>query len=510
MQRNIEKIVIVGGGTAGWISAGLLAASFSKNSPNPKKIYVIESPDIPTIGVGEGTWPSMRQTLHDIGIDERDFIRECGASFKQGSKFCGWRDGKQGDYYYHPFDPPADTYDLDMIEYWRLINDGRSFSNSLCPQESICELHLAPKKVTSPDYVAITNYGYHLDAGKFASIIKSHCLQHLNVTLIADNMTNIMNDEDGYITGVNTADSGVITGDFFIDCTGFHALLIGKHYDIPIHSTAKYLFSDRALAVQVPHGDCPKIASATLATAQHAGWIWDIGLFSRRGVGHVYSSAHSDEASIAKNLRHYLNLSEAEFDNIPQKHITFSSGYREQFWVKNCLAIGLSAGFVEPLEASALMLIETTTRALINQLHDQQLVLNQAAEIFNMRFADYWTQIIYFLKLHYVLSQRPEDFWQMHRDSATIPDKLLQDLEQWKRKLPNEQDLGGDNALFPLASYNYVLCGMGFDFSHIISQVTPHNLDPSIAADIIKKSERLQTILQDNHATLSQICGAGL
>jgi 2-polyprenyl-6-methoxyphenol hydroxylase-like FAD-dependent oxidoreductase len=160
--------VIVGGGTAGWLAACLIAARADPAAPAPLDVTLIESPDIPTIGVGEGTWPTMRRTLERIGIAESEFLLACDAAFKQGSRFDGWRTGEAGDFYYHPFTAPVDASPRDLVRGWQREGGGRSFAETVCAQPRVCALDLAPRQRAMPDYAGALNYAYHLDAARLA------------------------------------------------------------------------------------------------------------------------------------------------------------------------------------------------------------------------------------------------------------------------------------------------------------------------------------------------------
>ena len=207
------------------------------------------------------------------------------------------------------------------------------------------------------------------------------------------------------------------------------------------------------------------IASTTHSTAQRAGWIWDIGLASRRGVGYVYSSAHTSDEQAQADLRSYVanTASEELARSCDPRLITFSPGYREQLWVRNCVAVGLSGGFVEPLEASALVMVELAAKTLAEELPANRSVMNIVAKRFNDRFLYQWQSIIEFLKLHYVLSNRGDtDYWLDNRASSTTPPALRESLELWRYQTPRYQDLPLSGELFPVASYRYVLYGMNF------------------------------------------------
>ncbi|NOR37496.1 MAG: tryptophan 7-halogenase, partial [Woeseiaceae bacterium] len=173
MEDRISRIIIVGGGSAGWLSAGVIAAEhrIDSQAQQPFELLLIESPDVPTIGVGEGTWPSMRATLQRIGLSETDFIRECGASFKQGTYFRNWHTGS-GDTYSHPFTVPIDYADTNLAPHWLALTDAPQFADAVTPQTALFADCLAPKQITTPEYAFVVNYAYHLDAGKFAEVLR--------------------------------------------------------------------------------------------------------------------------------------------------------------------------------------------------------------------------------------------------------------------------------------------------------------------------------------------------
>ena len=225
------------------------------------------------------------------------------------------------------------------------------------------------------------------------------------------------------------------------------------------------LFNDCALATQVPYSVQNHIASATLSTAQTSGWIWDIGLPSRRGVGHTYSSAHISDAEAEQQLRHYIanSIGEDESEKLSVRKLAFTPGYREKFWHKNCVAVGMSAGFIEPLEASALAMIELSITMISEQLPQTRQQMDITAKRFNSRFSYRWQRVIEFLKLHYVLSQRRDsDYWRDNQEAASIPDRLAELIKLWRYQPPSRYDFIENEEVFPSASYQYVLYGMGY------------------------------------------------
>ncbi len=426
------------------------------------RITLLVSPDIATIGVGEGTWPTMRNTLAGMGIAEADFIREADAALKQGARFVGWTRGAD-DAYYHPLNPPIGAGAVDLASRWvGGGGGGASFADCVDFQAALCDAGLAPKKITSPQFSGIANYAYHLDAGKFADLLRRHGTERLGVRHIRQDVTAVDQTGDGDITGLRLADGSVQAGDLFVDCSGFKGLLIGGVYGVGMRDHSDILFADRALALQVPYDthDAP-ITCHTVSTAQSAGWIWDIGLWSRRGIGHVYSSAHISDDKAERQLRAYVG---PQAEGLTARRLTINAGQRRTFWQNNCVAVGLSAGFLEPLEASSLMLVEVAVDAIADRLPRTRAAMRVAARQFNAAFDHHWERVVEFLKLHYVLTRRTDsDFWRDNVAAASVPDGLAERLELWRAHPPGTADFPHAPEVFGWPSYQYVLHGMDFE-----------------------------------------------
>jgi tryptophan halogenase len=464
-SSQVRKVLIVGGGTAGWITAGVLASRYPRRGEEGISITLIESRQQPPIGVGEGTWPTMRATLKQIGVSETDFLRECDASFKQGSQFVGWVDGSYADAYYHPFTLPVGYEERNLAPYWLEDPHGQSFAHSMCFQTGACGHGLAPKQITTPEFAGLANYAYHLDAGKFGPFLRQHCIDKLGVGHLYDEIVSVEAKEGGDISHVVTKSGEALAADLFIDCSGFSALLIGKHFGVPFLSKKDVLFIDKAWAVQIPYPvESAAIGSVTRATALSAGWVWDIGLTTRRGVGYVFSSRHTSEEAALEELKGYLSAGGDLSSNLSFRKIDINSGYRREFWVRNCVAVGLSAGFLEPLEASAIVMIELSAKSIANLLPSCRGGMREAARLFNDTYRYRWERIVDFLKLHYTLSRRTDSqFWIDNRARASIPDGLSERLEFWRDHCPWHEDFAHREEVFSAASYQYILYGMGFE-----------------------------------------------
>ena len=485
MASSIKQVVIVGGGTAGWLSACLLAARLPDVA-----VTLVEAPDIPTIGVGEGTWPTMRETLATIGIPEAEFLSECDASFKQGSRFDGWVDGTVHDSYLHPFTAPPPGEMRELLGAWQAGSEPSTFAGAMTPQDAICARDLAPRQRAMPDFAGALNYGYHLDAGKFAALLARHACGRLGVTHVAAAVTGVLATDDGDIDALELRGHPPLRGDLFLDCSGQAAILISGHCGATWIDRSDVSFNDRALAVQIPVAPGSPVAAQTISTAHEAGWLWDIALPTRRGIGCVYSSRFMTDDQAERVLADYVGaqLPQVDLNGLRPRKLVFATGHRARFWDRNCLAVGLSAGFIEPLEASAIVLIELSLKSLTDNFPQSRKAMDIHAARFNELFHYRWDRIVEFLKLHYVLSRRTEPYWQAQRTVGTIPARLAECLSLWRDQPPSVWDFPRVDEIFSAASQQYILYGMGF-------QTATSGAVPSAAA-----SDRLAQVRERTRA----------
>ncbi|SEA07702.1 tryptophan halogenase family protein [Alkalimonas amylolytica] len=454
----IRNIAVVGGGTAGWLVANHLGQAF-RHLPD-YQITLIESPSIATIGVGEGTVPAIRYSLKKFGVSETDLFNQCDATFKHSIHFINWLDrNKHGDNgYHHLFSNPL-LRGLDLTSLW--LQQGGDYASFVSPQATVVAAKLAPKLITTAEYQCTVPYAYHFDARKFAGLLHTNATRSFQVKYLQADVTDIRTDEAGFITHLMTAQHGALAFDFVVDCTGFQASLLGEKLKIPFQSCADQLFTDTALAVQVPYSQEPQLPPYTLASAHQAGWIWDIALTSRRGVGFVYSSAHMAEEKAYQKLERYVGKSELAALSV--RKIPMRVGRRAKFWHKNCVAIGLSQGFVEPLEATAILLADFSADLLSQCFPADRDEMNLVAERFNQRMVHAWDRVLDFIKLHYCISDRTDsDFWHDNREPASIPESLQQKLALWRNHVPTREDFFSKFEVFDLENYLYVLYGMRY------------------------------------------------
>lgn len=466
MSQSIKKVVIVGGGTAGWLAASHLGKSLNAANNPDIDITLVESDKIAPIGVGEGTVPAMRGTLKYFGISETEFFRRCDATFKQSIKFDGWLGNKtqnEEDSYHHIFDIASQS-PTETSVYWQLASQQTKtrYTDSVSIQASLCDAMLAPKTITTPEFQGQASYAYHLDAHKFSDLLKENAIGKLGIKHLIDNVSEVSLAEDGDIAAVIGDRSGHIEADLFVDCSGFQSLLLGKALEVPFVDKSDILFVDHALTIQVPYdNDNTDIPPYTIATAQENGWTWDISLPQRRGIGYVYSSKYTSHERAREVLSEYLK---GEHADIEPRLIPMKIGYRQEFWHKNCVAIGLSAGFVEPLEATGLLAFDSSSRNLAENFPATRQHMDIVAKDYNHKIQYVWDRVIDFVKLHYFLSgRRDTQFWIDNTNPNSAPEGLLNKLEHWRHSPPTESDFFSRYEMFNLDNYLYILNGMNFE-----------------------------------------------
>lgn len=482
---QIKRIAIVGGGTSGWLAANHLGKKFLNDSD--VSVTLIESPDIPNIGVGEGTVPSMVATLKSFGISETEFIRECDVTFKQSIKFVNWLDKAshgEDNYYHHLFEQPYPLGE-DVTPYWLAAGAKGRFSDVVSPQGVVCDLGKGPKRIITPEYERDLHYAYHLDAAKFSKLLSEHAKNKFFVNYVSANVDDVSFDSEGNIATLKTDRQGELEFDFYVDCSGFSAFLIGKKLGVAFIDKKDQLFIDRAIVAQVPTAFDAPIPPYTIATAHQAGWIWDIALTQRRGTGFVYSSAHMDKNEAEKKFDIYLGGALAD---VNYREIPMNVGYREKFWHKNCVAVGLAQGFVEPLEATAMLVADLSAKALAADFPNTKNEMAGLSIRFNDRLKCTWDGVVDFIQLHYYLSDRNDsEFWVETKNEAILSKPLRESLIAWGSKSPVEEEFFSGSGVFNVENFLYVLYGMNFK-SDVLR----------ISSEYVKSSERSIAVMHKN------------
>ena len=440
--RPIKRVVIAGGGTAGWIAAFALA----KQLGALLDITLVESDEIGTVGVGESTIPTARTFHQYMGIDEADFVRATGSTFKLGISFEDW--ARQGDRYIHSFGTIGrSTWMVDFHHFWL-----RAFELGMADEiGTFCLEHQAAVvgKFGASKGVPL-NYAYHLDAGRYGRYLRS-LGEAAGVRRVEGKIEEVrQSGETGDIEALILEAGEAIEGDLFIDCTGFRALLIGKALGVGFQDWSHWLPTDSALAVQTSEVEPPR--PYTRAMAHRAGWQWRIPLQHRVGNGLVYSSAHMSDEEARQLLEQAIEGKVL----IDPRLIRFKAGNRSQVWIKNCIAIGLSSGFVEPLESTSIHLIMIAVSRLL-QIFPFGGVSSSVAERFNLQSSREIEGIRDFIILHYRLNQREGKFWRDCRETE-IPDSLAQRIALFAEAGHTFQDA---HDLFRIDSWVQVMLGQG-------------------------------------------------
>lgn len=461
-----RSVLIVGGGTAGWLAAAFLQRTLGADPANPVTIHLVESAEIGTIGVGEATVPTLRQTLSVIGIPEAALFAQVDATLKNGVRFVGWRQGGPAstDRFDHPFDAPMvlDGYST-MVHWLNLKQRGLTsapYADCASVQAALFDPGLSPKLMNSPNYEAPVPYAYHLDAVKLAALLRDTAVAR-GVRHTVGNVTAVATDASG-ICGVTLADGQRLEADLYVDCTGFASLLIGKALEVPWVSYGDHLLCDRAVACPVAHeygsgGAWPTLRPYTTATARASGWTWEIDLQSRRGTGYVYAAGHcSDDEAVATLLTSHQGRHRLAEPRVLKMRI----GHRARSWEKNCLALGLASGFIEPLESTGIHTIERALQQFIDHLPagDRHA---RTRDQYNSLVNNLYDELRDFIVLHYSASMRRDTpFWRDATDAARVPPSLAELLALWDEKLPHATDLNRRMSLFGAHNYFFILAGL--------------------------------------------------
>jgi hypothetical protein len=441
MSRRIEKVVILGGGTAGWMTAAYLGKALQGTA----KVTVLEAPAIPKIGVGEATIPNLQRVFFDyLGIPEDEWMRECNASFKMAVKFINWKTAGPGsrrarvwngstDSFYHPFGilPDHDRIPLSHLWAYQYANDSTatSFDYSCFIEPPLMDAKLAPR---FSDGRPAATYAWHFDAHLVADYLRRFATERLAVQHVQDKMTDVDQDERGFITALRTEAGRVLTGDLFVDCSGFRGALINQVLKEPFIEQSDFLLCDSAVACPIPHDDASYgIEPYTSAIAMQSGWVWKTPMLTRFGSGYVYSSRFIDGDQATRDFCRLWGInSDREFNRI-----RFRVGRNRRSWVKNCVSIGLSSCFLEPLESSGLYFTYAAIYQLAKHFPDRnfdEVLIRQ----FNKEIAEMYDDSRDFIQAHFALSPRDDTpFWKANKELA-VGEQMQEKLAMYRAGLP--------------------------------------------------------------------------
>ena len=480
-QRNqIQKVTIVGGGSAGWMTAAALANAIQSNC----EIVLIESAEIGTIGVGEATIPPIKLFNQALGIDEAEFIRRTRGSFKLGIQFIDW--AEKGHAYFHPFGSYGRNFDLVSLHHhwlreWRAGN-GKPLDEYCMAWAMASRSRFSRPVADTRNVMSTFDYAYHFDAGLYAQFLREYA-EERGVRRIEGRIVDVVTcSDDGFVESVVVDGGERITADLFVDCSGFRSLLLGEALGVGFEDWSHWLPCNRAAAIQCESND--DFTPYTRSTAREAGWQWRIPLQHRIGNGYVYCNEFVSDDEATENL--LSNLDGAALGD--PKTLKFKTGRREKFWEKNVIAVGLASGFMEPLESTSIHLVQSAISRLLGLFPDKNfdpIVIDE----YNRITINEFERIRDFLILHYRLTHRAEDPLWRQCASMSVPDTLQYKIDHFRshgRLIQRSADLFGP------ASWLAV---------HIGQYNWPQNTDPMLEFRTERGAENLSNLRQALAAT---------
>jgi hypothetical protein len=507
-QAPIRSVVILGGGTAGWMTATYLTKAFGEKI----SITLIESAAVPKIGVGEATVPNLQRVFFDfLGIPEREWMRECNASFKGAVKFVNWRknpDAAGNNHFYHHFGLIPNHDNVPLSQYWLLRrmaeNNMEAFDYACYAQSQILDKKLAPCTMDGKPAFA---YAWHFDAHLVAAYLAKLGVQW-GVKHVVDSLQSVEKNENGGIKALLTEMGGRYEADLFVDCSGFRGLLINKALEEPFIDMSNHLFCNSAVAAPIPHDDEQNgVEPYTSAIAMKHGWTWKIPMLGRFGSGYVYSRdfVSKDDATLE-----FAKLWNFDPEKKELSHIQFRTGRNRRAWVKNCVSIGLASCFLEPLESTGIYFIYAAIYQLVKHFPDTSFD-STLIDQFNLEIETMYDDCRDFLQAHYLTSSRDDTpFWLANKNEIHLSDNIKHKLAMYRVGLPvnmpytsEEQYYGNFETEFrnfwTNSSYYCVLAGMGW---------LPERALPKLLykdAHIHKANELFESIRRDAHRMSSRL-----
>jgi len=451
MAEPPKSVIILGGGTAGWMTASLLNHRWADRGT---RISLIESKDIGIIGVGEGSTPQLKAFFDKIGVEESEWMPRCNATYKAGIEFYGWSDRPGHEHYFHPFPTDVDHFTQPRFFYaTRARRTGRDVPAHPDPFFVPTRIaHDGRAPVAPPNFPFFVSYGYHFDAFLIGAFLRElgvgRGIEHVEARIASVEL-----DEQGAVRALVAEDGRQFEADLFVDASGFRAAIIEGALGEPHRPFAANLFNDRAVVTPTPL-PADGVRACTRSTAKSAGWIWHIPLTNRIGNGYVYSSRYIDPEDAAAELRSHLGLAE----DIAVRHLQMRCGRIERSWVKNCLAVGLAQGFLEPLEATALHIVIATVESFLDAWDEDR------RDQFNAAIARRYEGIRDYIVCHYRTALKSDsDYWRDAAKLDTLSDSFKGLLTAWFTGADLEQEvLRQDIArYYPPMSWHCMLAGYG-------------------------------------------------
>lgn len=479
-----KKIVIVGGGTAGWMAANLMNARWGDLG---FEITLLESAQIGIIGVGEGSTPQLKGFMDSLGIEESEWMPECNATYKAGISFRNWSTIPGFTHYFHPFPAQPDDYTAPGFFHNSFVRR-KGIDVEGHPDHFFLATYLAQQKlapIASENFPFEINYGYHFDSALLGKFLGRRAVSH-GVVHKEAKVNHVNLNERGEIASIATEAGETITGDIFVDCSGFVGLLIQKALKTPFKSFGENLFNTSAVVMPTPIGE--QIESQTISTALKNGWAWSIPLTSRIGNGYVYSSHFCTKDQAETELRAHLGMLDSD---VAARHLEMNVGRVEQHWAKNCLAVGLSQGFIEPLEATALHLVQETVQGFIEHYEAGRFTDEKRSE-FNASVNQRFEAVRDYIVCHYRVSSRTDtDYWIENGRNENLSPSLRAILYTWMsgKNLSDELDRQKIDNYYPSISWHCLLAGYGI-------YPTPEQLKPGNELAHKYKLDNIQSFIQ--------------
>ncbi len=456
MSSGNKRVVILGGGTAGWIAANLMAKHWEQAGFD---ITLVESPNIGIIGVGEGSTPPLKEFMDVIDVKEEEWMHECNATYKVGIRFNDWSVKPGFNTYFHPFYSKCDDHTIPAFFHNSfLIRKGVDLEG--LPDHFFLGAQLAEKKLAPlppENFPFETSYGYHFDSGLLGKFLAKVAARR-GVKYVQATVNQVLLDDVGNVDCLKTEEGETIKADLYVDSTGFKGQIMQQTLKVPFLDFGQSLFNDAAVVLPTPQGDNPRCQ--TTSTAMKYGWRWDIPLTHRVGNGYVYSSRFCDADKAETELRETLGLLDSD---VEARHLKFKVGRVENHWVKNCLAVGLSQGFIEPLEATALDMVQETVVRFI-EAYNKGDYSQADRDAFNERISGRFDAVRDYIVAHFrIVSRTDTDYWRACGSNEKISDSLRQILTSWVqgRNITQELESQKLDVYFPNISWNCLLTGKG-------------------------------------------------
>ncbi|WP_312877856.1 tryptophan halogenase family protein [Lentzea indica] len=525
MDRRIGRVIILGGGTAGWMTASYLGKALQSTVD----ITVLEAPAIPKIGVGEATVPNLQRVFFDyLGIPEEEWMRECNASFKMAVKFVNWRTPGEGevtprlvdgrsDHFYHPFGILGSHDRVPLSHHW---SDRHLRGETTLPYDYSCfvepALMDANKAPKLSDGKAVVNYAWHFDAHLVADFLRRFATEKQGVAHVQDEMTEVLRDSRGFITALRTKTGRTLEADLFVDCSGFRGALINKVMEEPFLDQGDHLLCDSAVACPVPHDDEKHgVEPYTTAFAMKSGWAWKTPMLGRFGTGYVYSSEFVERDQATVDFCRLWGLDpEGTFN-----HIRFRVGRNRRSWVKNCVSIGLASCFLEPLESSGLYFTYAAIYQLVKHFPDRsfdQVLIDR----FNREIADMFDETRDFIQAHFYFSPREDTpFWRANKEIVLSAD-MREKAAMYRAGLPVNPPIVGEGAYYANfeaefknfwtnGSYYCIFAGLGFLPEHEapVLAYKPDSVPVAdrLFAEVRQRQSELLTVLPSSYDYLREL-----